>query len=275
MKNIALVIFLILASCSSAVVIPPSADQKNAERQIEKAKKAFSRGDADKAFGYIEDSIKISTAFNLPHSRVHALLLKSKMCLEMRKLDKAGAVLKEARKIAENDAVELAPYIILSEAALAWEQGDKKTPSGMLDKIEKMPAELEPAVLNFKSRIMSFHGNMKDALEHAEKALKKADDTGNFYEKSAALKNIAVSYTAAGRHEDAVERVKEALELDRKLGDIKAILWDLETLGNLYTRTGKKEKAFYYHMHVIEMSDNLSDAARKLYFLDNSVEFSK
>jgi tetratricopeptide (TPR) repeat protein len=275
MRNIVLIIFLVLISCSSVAVIPPSTDQKNAERQTEKAKKAFARGEVDKAFEFVDESIRIATAYNFPDARVNALLMKSKMYLETRKFDKSEAVLKDARKIAEHDAIELLPCIMLSEAVLAWEQGDRKKPISILDKIGKMPDELEPGVLNFRSRIMYAVGNTKEALEYAEKASKKSDDTGNFYEKAMALKNAAVVYAAGGRYQEAIEKIKETLEIDRKLGSIKSILWDMETLGNLYIRIGNKEKGSYYLNQGMEVSNGMSDMARKMYLLDNSLELPK
>lgn len=268
-KILLLAVFLILAGCAGVVVMEPSRQEKDADRQIEKAKKAFGQGEMDMCLEYINGALAVGISNNLPAVRVKALQLSSKVYLAKKNFEKAAALLSEGRKIAENDVPLYLPYITLSEAVLMLERGDIKSALKLAETVKDSPEELEPAFLNLKAKAMFSFADIKLSREYAEKALKRAEEKADFFEKTAALKNLALVDMENKNYKDAILKIREAIEIDRKLGDIKSILWDTQTLGSLYRKDGNNEKAAYYFSQGSEMYNSLGVEAKKLYFIED------
>ncbi len=264
-----ILIILLMAGCS-VTELKPSVYHREAEKYLERAKKALAETNYQKSFDYIDDALHLSHASNLPEIKIKALLQKANILLFLNQHKEAAFLIKEAKETAENEVKSYLPYVYYAEAVYQWESGNYEEARKILEAMKEQPDNIKPAYHNLMALIEFKNKNIAEALESVKLAIKAAEKTGDFEQISYAKKIDGQLKTSQNNLAEAIDAVLNSLEIDRKLGNRAAIMWDLDFLGNRYLDMNKKDEAFYYLYQGYELAVAIGDREKRDYFLEKA-----
>ncbi|GAB4438097.1 MAG: hypothetical protein OHK0040_09540 [bacterium] len=273
-KILLILVISLLFACSTAYQ-QPSVYERDAQKQLERAKKAFVEGNYPKSLDYIEDAVLLANANNLPEIKIKALLQKAQLLLSLKMYNEASAVIKESKEVAEREGLQYLPYVRYSEAVYLWETGKGSEVKSVFKDIKELPDDIKPAYHNLLALVELKFDNTKSAEEEANAALKSAEKNKDYEQSSYARKVLGEISLREKKLSEAIENVKKALEIDRKTGNREALMWDLDFLGRAYKEKGEKENAFYYFYQGYELAVAIGNRAKRDYYLEQAYQLLK
>lgn len=275
MKKITLFLsFIIIVACSTAKQ-QPSLYERDANKMLERANKAFLKGDYANSIAYIDDAILAAKANNLPNVKIKALLQKSQLMFAVDRKNDAYYFIMEAKETASKEMLDYLPYVLYSEALYLWETKKLGEAIEVLKSIEKLPDDLEASYYNLLALLEMSGSKVEKVSEYLDKAEKGASREKNYEQLSYVNKLKAHLSYKSQKYSDAINFAKKALAIDRKTGNREAIAWDLEFLGTAYKQIGDKESAFYYYYQGYELTVAGNNRQKRDYFLEQAASLLK
>lgn len=111
-----------------------------------------------------------------------------------------------------------------------------------------------------------------DALNCAEEALNKLDETRDLSDKMLLLNNIGWIYYSKGNYSEAIIRFEEALLVAGQIGDSKKQTAYLNSIGEIYEKVKSYSEAIERYKMAINIADSSGDLSEKLRSIENIIE---
>ncbi len=97
-------------------------------------------------------------------------------------------------------------------------------------------------------------GNYQKAIEHHQKSLQFAQKNGDRQGEGTTLGNLGICYDSLGNYQKAIEHHQQHLDIAREIDDRQAEGNSLGNLGNCYYSLGDYQKAIEHHLQHLDIA---------------------